>query len=104
MTFPPTSRYYGIETARFTRADGRELVYLRRRLLPQRERFVVVQEHAVVAGDRLDNLAARYLGDPEQAHRICDANAALRPAALTERIGRRLRIALPEGVPGAPLA
>ena len=38
------------------------------------------------------------------AWRICDANGALRPEELTELIGRRLRITLPEGVPGAPSA
>ena len=55
----------------------------------------------VVAGDRLDNLAAHYIGDPEQFWRICDANNALRPHELTQRVGRRLRITLPEGIPGA---
>jgi hypothetical protein len=32
--------------------------------------------------------------------RICDANRAMRPGALTETIGSRLRITLPEGIPG----
>jgi hypothetical protein len=54
----------------------------------------------VFQGDRLDNIAALYLGDPEQFWRICDANAAMRPNELTETIGRRLRITLPEGIPG----
>ena len=67
------------------------------------ERFAAVQEHAVAEGDRLDNVAARYLGDPELFGRICDANRALRPDALLETIGRRLRITLPEGLPGGPL-
>ena len=35
-------------------------------------------------GDRLDNIAARYLGDPEQFWRICDANGAMRPDELTD--------------------
>jgi nucleoid-associated protein YgaU len=48
-----------------------------------------------VQGDRLDNLAARYLGDPEQFWKICDANNVLRPDELTEEIGRVVRIALP---------
>ena len=42
-----------------------------------------------------------YLGDPEQFWRLCDANGAMRPDELTETVGRRLRITLPEGVPGA---
>ena len=45
-----------------------------------------------------------YLGDPEQFWRVCDANRAMRPDELTETIGRRLRITLPEGIPGAPNA
>ena len=31
---------------------------------------------------------------------MCDANDAMNPAELTEEIGRRLKITLPEGVPG----
>ena len=54
-------------------------------------------------GDRLDNITAEYLGDPEQFWRICDANATLHPAEL-EEVGRRLRITLSEGIPGMPNA
>lgn len=97
--FPPSSRYSGIETAKLVTPDGQEVVYLRRRFVPQPERFALLREHGVVQGDRLDNLAAQHLGDPELFWRICDANRALRPAELTEVIGRRLRITLPEGLP-----
>jgi hypothetical protein len=58
----------------------------------------------VTQGDRLDNIAAKYLGDPEQFWRLCDANGAMRPDALTETIGRWLRITLPEGIPRPPHA
>jgi hypothetical protein len=102
--FPPTSRYHGIDTATLERADGETIVYLRRRFVPPPERFALLQEHAVTQGDRLDNLAAHYLDDPEQFWRLCDANRALRPDELTETIGRRLRITLPEGIPGMPYA
>jgi hypothetical protein len=64
----------------------------------------LLQEHVVTEGDRLDNIAAKYLGDPEQFWRVCDANGAMLPDELIETIGRRLRITLPEGVPGAPNA
>jgi hypothetical protein len=99
-SFSPTSRYYGIETAKLEAADGKTIVYLRRRFVPQPERFATIGEHVVTEGDRLDNLAARHLGDPELFWRLCDANRALRPDELTEVIGRRLRITLPEGLPG----
>jgi hypothetical protein len=99
--FPPHSRYHGIDIAGLTAADGRPIAYLRRRIVPPPERFALLQEHTVTEGDRLDNLSARYLGDPELFWGICDANRALRPEELTERPGRRLRITLPEGIPGA---
>jgi hypothetical protein len=104
MIFPANSRYQSSETARIELADGRTIVYLRRRFIPQPERFATVQEHAVSEGDRLDNITARYVGDPELYWRICDANRAMRPDELVEEIGRRLRITLPEGLQGAPLA
>jgi hypothetical protein len=104
MFFPPTSRYYNIETATWQTWDGRTLKYVRRRFVPRPERFSDLQEHQVVQGDRLDNITARYLGDPEQFWRVCDSNRAMRPDELTETIGRRLRITLPEGIPGVPNA
>lgn len=97
--FPPNSRYHGIATRKLTRPDGRRVVYLARRFVPPPERFSALKEHVVAEGERLDNLAAAYLGDPELFWRLADANNALRPEALTEEIGRRLRITFPEGIP-----
>ncbi|TAH49038.1 MAG: LysM domain-containing protein [Chloroflexota bacterium] len=102
IAFAPTSRYHGIKTATLESPDGTVIVYVRRRFLPQFDRLVLVQEYQVKQGDRLDNLAAQFIGDPEQFWRICDANTPMRPDELTETIGRRLRITLPEGVPGMP--
>ena len=102
MIFPPTSRYFNIETAIFEGRDGRAHAYLRRRFVPPPERFSALLEHVVVQGDRLDNITARYLRDPLQFWRVCDANRAMRPEELTETLGRRLLITLPEGVPGTP--
>lgn len=99
--FSPSSRYNGIETAKLFTAEGEEIIYLRRRFVPQPERFATLREHLVTEGDRLDNIAAQHLGDPELFWRLCDANRALRPEELTEEIGRRLRITLPEGLQGA---
>lgn len=99
--FPITSRYHDTPTARLETPDGRTVVYLRRRFVPPPERFELLSEHTVKAGDRLDNLAAQYLEDPEQFWRIADANNAMQPDELTAVVGRKLRITLPEGVPGA---
>jgi hypothetical protein len=98
--FGPTSRYSGLEIATIT-IDGQTHAYVRRRFVPPPERLAIVGEHVVAQGERLDHIAARYLGDPELFWRICDANRAMRPDELTETIGRRLFLALPEGVPNA---
>jgi hypothetical protein len=98
--FPPTSRYRGIETATLEVEEDKTVIYLKRRFVPSPERFALLQEHLVAQGERLDVVAAHYLGDSEQFWRICDANNALRPDDLMETIGRRLRITLPEGIPG----
>jgi hypothetical protein len=102
--FPPTSRYYGIETATLKTAGGQTEVYLRRRFVPPAERFELLVEHVVTEDERLDNIAATYMDDPEAFWRIADANSAMQPEELTETVGRKLRITLPEGIPGTPNA
>jgi len=98
--YPRTSRYHGIPTAVRTGPDGRQVTYLRRRLLPRPDSLTAIAEHVVAAGDRPDLLAFRYLGDAEQWWRIADANPVLHPDELTATPGRRVRITLPAGVPG----
>ena len=98
--FGPTSRYYAIPISTFEMSDGTKIAYVRRRFAPQPDDLSLVQLHTVTEGDRLDNLAAVFVGDPEQFWRICDANAALDPHEVTDTVGRRIRITLPEGIPG----
>jgi hypothetical protein len=102
--FAPTSRYVAIDKATSVRPDGTTVVYVKRRFLPPGDRFTVVHEHTVKEGERLDNITAQYLGDPEQFWRVCDANEAMRPEELTEEPGKTVKIALPEGFGGAPNA
>jgi hypothetical protein len=97
--FAPNSRYYGLPTTTLTTRDGTVVAYLTRRFVPPPENFALVSQHAIVQGDRLDNLAARYFNDPVQFWRLCDANRALRPDELIETLGRMLAITLPDGVP-----
>lgn len=97
MTFPRTSRYFNIEIVKYVTADQREIVYLRRRFLPRSNNAPIIAEHSVEEGDRLDNVTAKYLGDPEQFWQVCDVNDAMRPDELTEEIGRRLKVAMPTG-------
>lgn len=102
--FAMTSRYYGLPTAEHRRPDGTVVVYVRRRFLPHPEDLAELGEHVVAAGERLDHIAAVQFGDPEQAWQIADANRAMRPEELTATPGRRLRIALPDGIPGSVAA
>jgi hypothetical protein len=97
--FPRNSRYYKIEIAKLVTPDGREVAYLRRRFVPPPGTGPLLAEHVVAQGERLDNITALYLGDPEQFWRLCDDNLAMRPDELTDEraTGRRLRILTPEG-------
>lgn len=97
--FASTSRYYGLPTAEHVTPDGRVVVHVRRRFLPDPEDLAVYGHHVVRPGERLDLVAAREFGDPEMDWRIADANRAVDPDALAEP-GRRLALALPAGIPG----
>ena len=99
--FPPTSRYFGVEVAEYITVDGDRVPYLKRRFLPPSSAFELIEEHRVMQGERLDQIAARHFGDPQMFWLICDANDAIRPEELIETTGRRLRITLPAGVPGS---
>jgi hypothetical protein len=98
--YPRTSRYYGVPLAVRTEQDGREVPYLRRRLLPRTDGLTSAGEHTVSAGDRLDVLAYRCLGSADPWWRIADANPAVDPRELTATPGRRITIALPGAVNG----
>lgn len=96
----PNSRYARTDIATLVAPDGTRINYLRRRFIASPTAFATVGEHVVADGDRLDAIAARHLDDPDGFWRLCDANAALDPDELLV-LGRRLRITLPQGLPGA---
>ncbi|HTQ15213.1 MAG TPA: hypothetical protein VMH86_15180 [Rhizomicrobium sp.] len=100
--FSTASRYYGIDVETIAQ-DGRLIAYLKRRFVPQASRFQLLQEHTVADGERLDNVAAQYLGDPTLFWRLADANNAMRPETLTEKPGTKIRITMPENVSGTAL-
>jgi hypothetical protein len=54
----------------------------------------------VQQGERLDNITAKYLADPEQFWQLADANLAMKPQELTEATGRILRIPQGKGLSG----
>lgn len=94
------SRYAATPIANWESPSGMPVAYLRRRFIPPPEAFSTVAAHLVVRGDRVDLLAAHYLGDPEAYWRLCDANGVMRPEDLTDTVGRRIRIATVSGMPG----
>lgn len=98
--FDKTSRYSGIPEAKLTVTDPdgttREVAYVRRRFLPPIESLTPIAEHIVEQGDRLDNVSARYLGDPTQFWRLADANDEMRPEELTDEVRSVIRIAFPQ--------
>lgn len=89
--FAPGSRYAQVPTAVFTDRDGRERPYVLPRLIPPAA--PTRQRHEMADGERLDHVAARAFGDPEQFWRLCDVSAELRPDDL-EIPGRRITIPL----------
>ena len=95
----PSSRYYGSSTLTLTLPDGTPVQYLQRRILPQASIYQATQSYVVVDGDRLDNLAAKFLGDPLLFWMICDANGAVDPDDLTAQVGRSIQIPLSSGIP-----
>jgi hypothetical protein len=96
--FDPGSRYFGLETATISipeRDNGtREIRYVRRRIIPPAQDMTTLVEHTVGQGERLDRITARYVGDPTQFWRVCDANNVAKPEEL-EAAGRVIKIAMP---------
>lgn len=96
--FDHNSRYHHLEEAIYEGPDGRQIVYKRRRFLPQGETIPEMALIYVQAGDRLDLITARALGDPLQFWQVCDANNAMNPFDLVaeSEAGRAVRIPIPQ--------
>jgi len=103
VTFPADSRYYGSSTLTYTTPTGVSISYLARRFVPQpgAPNYSTMAQYTVKQDDRLDLIAAKYLGDPLIFWLICDANGAIDPNSLVETPGRVLSITMPQGIPGA---
>jgi hypothetical protein len=94
--FDSSSRYYRLETVIFTTAGGRQVAYKSRRFLPQVPSAGPLAVHTVKQGERLDHIAAHYLGDPGFFWQLCDVNNAKHPDELIAELGRKIRITLLE--------
>lgn len=89
--FTSTSRYARVPEAIYADRFGQLHPY--KLLRPFPPDAPTRQQHVLTDGERLDLVAYRFYGDPEQFWRICDGNRNLRPEDL-EVAGRRLRIPL----------
>ena len=89
-SFPPGSRYYGLGQAESVTPAGNSIVYLRRRIIPPADQTEPSKVYMVAEGDRLDNIAAAHIGDPEQFWQIADYNNAIKPEELTDEAGKNL--------------
>lgn len=94
--FDKHSRYATLDTLTHVTAGGETITYVKRRFLPPGDQHQLLVELSVGAGDRLDLIAARTIGNPEQYWRICDANRCMDPFELTDEPGRVLDIPLPQ--------
>jgi hypothetical protein len=96
----PSSRYANVETVTLQRLDPdgrpRAIAYMRRRLIPPAGSSPTLVSHAFAAGERLDTITTSYFGDPTRFWQICDANEVLRPTELTDAVGRRIVVPLPQ--------
>lgn len=105
--YPRSSRYHDAEIGVHVRADGTEVRYTKRRLLPPIDRNASPEDttiHTVSSGERPDHLGQRYFGDSDQWWQIADANPVLDPRELTDEPGREIDVPVPGVFPGAGYA
>ncbi|MEU9112628.1 hypothetical protein AB0D04_12705 [Streptomyces sp. NPDC048483] len=99
--YPRSSRYHDAEIGVHRKADGTEVRYAKRRLLPALDDAAEeTVPHTVSAGERVDQLGQRYFGDPGQWWQIADVNPVLDPRELTDEPGEEIGIPLAGGFPG----
>ena len=99
---PGRSRYDGTEVGDVLVPDGaggqRLVRYLLARTPKDPATVLPLAWHRVTEDDRIDLVAHRHLGDPQAWWRVCDANAAMDPAALVGPVnaGAVIVIGVPE--------
>ena len=91
------SRYQNTGTYAVKKADGQVVTALK----PPLPGAAIVRGYLRrrAEAQRLDIVANYYLKDATAFWKLCDANNAIRPDELTETVGRRLRITMPDGIP-----
>ena len=91
--FEQKSRYYGLENKVHVDEEGNEIIYKERRFVPDSSSLSSRINVKVKKGQRLDQISASTLGDPELYWKIADANTAMSLTDL-EKTGAELRIPL----------
>jgi len=79
--FDPKSRYGNVEPYEVVDRRGRTVKVVPASAPPQQEPLGV---HLRREGQRLDHLAAKYLGDPTAFWRLCEMNDVMHAEALAE--------------------
>jgi hypothetical protein len=98
--FASNSRYASLPVKTLVQPDGTIVSYVSRRFLPQPDSQDLLIYATVTESDRLDNITQQYLDDPQQFWRVCDGNSCMSPFELTEQVGSKIRITLPQGISG----
>jgi hypothetical protein len=83
--FDSKSRYSDtrVKTLKITLPDARVVAYKEVRMSPPSAATLSTKEMVSLPGERLDQLSARALGDPELFWKICDANLVMDPLTLS---------------------
>lgn len=94
--FSKNSRYRALPELTWRDPAGREVVYVARRIVPRRggpDPLPDTDDMAIVqSGERLDNLTARTLSQPELFWKLCDANGVIDPFSLSGATGTPLDV------------
>lgn len=89
--FEKNSRYHRLPELAWRAPDGRDVVYVGRRMVPRRggpDPVPATDRLAVIGpGERLDNLSARTLARPGLYWKLCDANGVIDPFSLSGASG-----------------
>lgn len=90
--FKENSRYANLPLHRMQRDDGQEVSYVGRRFLPAPEGLARAATERVGTSDRLDHIAQRAYGAPDQFWRLAEATLEFEPEELVRAPGRRLMV------------
>ena len=96
MMNDPDGRYARLARREIPGPDGRPVVYLERRFLPDPDDLRILARVPTRPGDRLDVFAGRVVGESDQWWRIADAHRLIHPETLEEPVGRHLVVPVPE--------